>query len=187
MSAYTGTLNGTQRMDTTAVDRGDADGDRLGFGLSGDPRRPCRLPAAELGALRFGIAAVTAAIFLAVKRPALPRLDELGALPLAARSSSRSTPPCSFRRADRLRGRRRLNHQCQPDLHRHLAMALLGERFSGLAWLGTVISFAGIGIIAVPTGTACTFNAGALLVLGSALCSAVNTIVQKPLFAAIIH
>src|ERR1043165_9180850 len=31
----------------------------------------------ELGALRFAIAAVPAAIFLAVQRPALPRLDEL--------------------------------------------------------------------------------------------------------------
>ncbi|WP_292295351.1 DMT family transporter, partial [Mesorhizobium sp.] len=64
-----------------------------------------------------------------------------------------------------------------------MAMALLGERFSGMAWFGTVISFAGIGIIAVADGHGLHFNTGALLVLGSALCSAVNTIVQKPLFA----
>ncbi|RWQ66308.1 MAG: DMT family transporter, partial [Mesorhizobium sp.] len=64
-----------------------------------------------------------------------------------------------------------------------MAMALLGERFSGLAWAGTAISFAGIGIIAMGEGQGLHFNTGALLVLGSALCSAVNTIVQKPLFA----
>ncbi|RVB97703.1 DMT family transporter, partial [Mesorhizobium sp. M7A.F.Ca.CA.002.15.2.1] len=64
-----------------------------------------------------------------------------------------------------------------------MAMALLGERFSGVAWIGTVISFAGIGIIAMADGHGLSFNTGALLVLGSALCSAVNTIVQKPLFA----
>ncbi|TIX65133.1 MAG: DMT family transporter, partial [Mesorhizobium sp.] len=64
-----------------------------------------------------------------------------------------------------------------------MAMVLLGERFSGLAWAGTAISFAGIGIIAMGEGQGLHFNTGALLILGSALCSAVNTIVQKPLFA----
>ena len=33
-----------------------------------------------------------------------------------------------------------------------MAMALLGERFSGMTWAGTVISFAGIGVIAMADG-----------------------------------
>ncbi|TIU01947.1 MAG: EamA/RhaT family transporter, partial [Mesorhizobium sp.] len=77
MNAYTGTLNSTQRMDTTAV---------IAVALtvvgwaSAFPAIRAGLVAfgpLELGALRFAIAAVPAAIFLAVKQPALPRLDEI--------------------------------------------------------------------------------------------------------------
>jgi drug/metabolite transporter (DMT)-like permease len=46
-----------------------------------------------------------------------------------------------------------------------------------------VLSFSGIGIIALGEGEGFAFNHGALLVLGSAVCTAVNTIVQKPLFS----
>src|SRR3569623_607244 len=73
MSTTTGTLNSTQRMDTTAA---------IARALS-VIGWACAFPAIraglaafqplELGALRFAIAAVPAAIFLAVKRPALPR------------------------------------------------------------------------------------------------------------------
>ena len=75
MSEITGTLNSTQRMDTTAA---------IAVALtvvgwaSAFPAIRAGLAAfgpLELGALRFAIAAVPAAIFLAVKRPALPRLD----------------------------------------------------------------------------------------------------------------
>jgi drug/metabolite transporter (DMT)-like permease len=63
-----------------------------------------------------------------------------------------------------------------------MAMPLLGERFSFVAWVGTFLSFFGIGIIALGEGQGLRFDHGALLILGSALCTAVNTIVQKPLF-----
>ncbi|MGY3330288.1 drug/metabolite transporter (DMT)-like permease [Mesorhizobium sp. USDA 4775] len=77
MSAMTGTLNQTQRMDTTAA---------IAVALtvvgwaSAFPAIRAGLAAfgpLELGSLRFAIAAVPAALFLAVKRPALPRLDEV--------------------------------------------------------------------------------------------------------------
>src|SRR5690606_40466929 len=64
-----------------------------------------------------------------------------------------------------------------------MALALLGERFSGWAWFGTFVSFSGIGIIALGEGKGPSFDAGALLILGAAVCTAVTTIVQKPLFA----
>ncbi|RVD37580.1 EamA/RhaT family transporter, partial [Mesorhizobium sp. M4A.F.Ca.ET.020.02.1.1] len=76
MTAYAGTLNQTQRMDTTAA---------IAVALtvvgwaSAFPAIRAGLEAfqpLELGALRFAIAAVPAAIFLAVKRPALPTVDE---------------------------------------------------------------------------------------------------------------
>jgi drug/metabolite transporter (DMT)-like permease len=59
---------------------------------------------------------------------------------------------------------------------------VLGERFSATAWAGTFLSFAGIGIIALGEGEGLTLDRGALLILGAAICTATNTIVQKPLF-----
>ena len=52
-----------------------------------------------------------------------------------------------------------------------MAMPLLGERFSTWAWIGTILSFTGIGIIAMGEGHGFHINAGALLVLVAALCS----------------
>ncbi|WP_292637039.1 DMT family transporter, partial [Mesorhizobium sp.] len=130
------------------------------------------------------IAAVPAAIFLAVKRPALPKLDELwrfvfgGAVFVAL-----YTAMLNFGELTVSAGAAGFIINVSPIFTAIMAMALLGERFSGLAWAGTAISFAGIGIIAMGEGQGLHFNTGALLVLGSALCSAVNTIVQKPLFA----
>ena len=39
-----------------------------------------------------------------------------------------------------------------PILTAHLAMTVLGERFSRLAWMGTLCPFGGIGIIALGEG-----------------------------------
>ncbi|RWQ46911.1 MAG: DMT family transporter [Mesorhizobium sp.] len=184
MNACTGTLNTTQRIDTTAA---------IAVALtvvgwaSAFPAIRAGLVAfgpLELGALRFAIAAVPAAIFLAVKRPALPRLDELwrfafgGAVFVAL-----YTVMLNFGELTVSAGAAGFIINVSPIFTAIMAMALLGERFSGLAWAGTLLSFAGIGIIAMGEGQGLHFNNGALLVLGSALCSAVNTIVQKPLFA----
>ncbi len=185
MNACTGTLNTTQRIDTTAA---------IAVALtvvgwaSAFPAIRAGLVAfgpLELGALRFAIAAVPAAIFLAVKRPALPRLDEFwrfafgGAVFVAL-----YTAMLNFGELTVSAGAAGFIINVSPIFTAIMAMALLGERFSGLAWAGTLLSFAGIGIIAMGEGQGLCFDNGALLVLGSALCSAVNTIVQKPLFAS---
>lgn len=70
-----------------------------------------------------------------------------------------------------------------PVLTAILAIFILGERFRALAWLGTAISFGGVGLIALGEGGGLTLNQGTLLILGAALCTTLNTIVQKPLFA----
>ena len=70
-----------------------------------------------------------------------------------------------------------------PILTAIFAMTFLGERFPRLAWAGTFLSFAGIGVIALGEGEGLDFDTGALLILGAAFCTAVNTIAQKPLFA----
>lgn len=139
---------------------------------------------AELGAVRFAIAAIPSAIFLALTRPALPSWREawrfaFGGIVFVAFYTvllnfgelTVSAGPASFI----ING--------NPIFTAVLAMLFLGERFSRLAWLGTLISFAGMGLIALGEGDGLGINQGALLILGAALCTATASIVQKPLFA----
>jgi drug/metabolite transporter (DMT)-like permease len=144
MSAYTGTLNGTQRMDTTATVAVALT--VLGW-ASAFPAIRAGLGAfqpLELGALRFAIAAVPAAIFLAVKRPALPRVDELwrfafgGAIFVAL-----YTVMINYGELTVSAGAASFIINVSPIFTAIMATALLGERFSRLAWLGTLISFTG--------------------------------------------
>ena len=69
-----------------------------------------------------------------------------------------------------------------PILTALFATAFLSERFSVIAWGGTLLSFAGIGIIALGEGEGLRFDAGALLILGAAFVTSANAIAQKPLF-----
>ncbi|TPL28327.1 EamA/RhaT family transporter [Mesorhizobium sp. B2-4-9] len=184
MRAMTSTLNPAQRMDTTAA---------VAVALtvigwaSAFPAIRAGLAAfepLELGALRFAIAAVPAAIFLAVRRPTLPRIGELWRLAFGgAVFVALYTAMLNFGELTVSAGAAGFIINVSPIFTAIMAMALLGERFSTMAWVGTAISFSGIGIIAMADGQGLHFDTGALLVLGSALCSAVNTIVQKPLFA----
>lgn len=138
----------------------------------------------ELGAARFAIAAVPAAVFLIITRPALPRWSEawrffVGGLFFVALYTTLlnlgeqtvSAGPASF------------IINVNPIITAAFAVMFLGERFGRGAWLGTAVSFAGIGLIALGEGDALRIDAGALLILGSALCNSVTTVVQKPLFA----
>lgn len=139
---------------------------------------------AELGALRFLIAAVPAALFLAVLRPGLPGFAEAwrfvfgGAVFVAL-----YTTLLNFGELTVSAGAASFIINVSPILTALLAMLVLGERFSGLAWIGTAISFGGIGLIAIGESGGLVLNQGALLILGAALCTTLNTIVQKPLFA----
>lgn len=138
----------------------------------------------ELGALRFAIAAVPAALYLAIRRPALPRKEELwrfavgGVVFIALYTALLNIGELTVSA-----GAASFIINVSPIFTAIMAMALLGERFSKLAWFGTFVSFAGIAIIAIGEGRGLSFNGGALLVLGSALCASINTIVQKPLLA----
>lgn len=139
---------------------------------------------AELGALRFLIAALPAALFLAIVRPGLPKLAEAwrflfgGAVFVAL-----YTTLLNFGELTVSAGAASFIINVSPVLTAILAIFILGERFRALAWLGTAISFGGVGLIALGEGGGLTLNQGTLLILGAALCTTLNTIVQKPLFA----
>lgn len=65
-----------------------------------------------------------------------------------------------------------------------LAVLFLGERFRLLAWIGTALSFAGVALIASGQPGGLSFGAGAMLILGAALCQAIFFALQRPLIAA---
>lgn len=138
----------------------------------------------ELGALRFAIAAVPAAIYLMIVRPALPALNELwrfafgGVVFIAL-----YTVLLNYGEISVSAGAASFIINVNPIITAVLAMILLGERFPVLAWIGTFLSFAGIGIIALGEGQGLIFNTGALLILGSALCTSLSSIVQKRLYS----
>lgn len=66
-----------------------------------------------------------------------------------------------------------------------LSLALGQERLSKVGWLGSFISLAGVLLIVLGRGQTVGFTAGALLVLISALASALYFVLQKPLLTQV--
>jgi drug/metabolite transporter (DMT)-like permease len=138
----------------------------------------------ELGALRFAVAAIPAALFLAVTRPRLPSLGEawrfaVGGLFFVALY----TGLLNLGEQSVDAGAASFIINVNPIITAVLAITILGEPFGKLAWGGTTVSFVGIGLIALGEGGGLRLDGGALLILGSALCNSITTITQKPLFA----
>ena len=107
----------------------------------------------ELGALRFAIAAVPAAIFLAVTRPALPTCSDSWRLAFGGiLFVALYTALLNFGEMTVSAGAASFIINANPIMTAVLAMLLLGERFTRRAWLGTALSFAGIGLIAFGEG-----------------------------------
>jgi drug/metabolite transporter (DMT)-like permease len=184
MNAATEALNSPQRMDAVA---GIAVAATVVGWASAFPAIRAGLEAfspLELGALRFAIAAIPAALYLAIKRPTLPKLNEFwrfafgGAVFVALYTAMLNIGELTVSA-----GAASFIINVSPIFTAIMAMMFLGERFPLVAWGGTLLSFAGIGIIALGESNGLQFNTGTLLVLGAALCSATNTIVQKPLFS----
>jgi drug/metabolite transporter (DMT)-like permease len=139
---------------------------------------------AEMAALRFALAGGPATLFLIATRAKLPELGDIwrflvgGVIFIAGYAlllnfGQRVVPagPAAF------------IINTNPIMTAVLAMMILGERFSLIAWLGTALSFAGIGVIALGKGLDVEIGVSVLLILGAAFCNAITTVLQKPLFA----
>ena len=138
----------------------------------------------ELGAVRFAIAAVPAGLFLAVTRPPLPAWRDawrflVGGLLFVALY----TALLNMGEETVSAGAASFIINVNPIITAGLAMVLLGERFGVWAWTGTLVSFAGIGLIALGEGQGLRIDMGALLILGAACCTSITAVVQKPLLA----
>lgn len=137
----------------------------------------------ELGAVRFAVAAIPAAIFLAVTRPKLPEVNELWRFGVGGFGFvALYTGLLNYGELTVSAGAASFIINVSPILTALFATAFLGERFSVIAWGGTLLSFAGIGIIALGEGDSLHFDAGALFILGAAFVTSANAIAQKPLF-----
>jgi drug/metabolite transporter (DMT)-like permease len=62
-----------------------------------------------------------------------------------------------------------------------IAMFALRERLTPVGWFGTLLGFVGVGVIAIGSGGAPGFTKGALLILLSAVMTALFFVYQKPL------
>ncbi|HWJ74085.1 MAG TPA: DMT family transporter [Kaistia sp.] len=136
----------------------------------------------QLAAARYCAAAVPALLYLVIARPPLPtkrdllRLAVIGPLFISVyavllNTGEQTVPagPASF------------ILQINPVLVALLAMPLLGERFGLFGWIGTALSFLGVGLIAFGHSDHFTLDPGALLIVGSAFCTSISTLLQKPL------
>jgi drug/metabolite transporter (DMT)-like permease len=136
----------------------------------------------ELAAARYLTAAIPAALYLAIVRPPLParrdfaRLVVIGVLFISAYAVLLNTGEQTI-----AAGPASFIIQVNPILVALIAMPMLGERFGFYGWLGTGVSFLGVGLIAYGSGDGLGLNVGALLILGAAFCTSISTILQKPL------
>jgi drug/metabolite transporter (DMT)-like permease len=138
----------------------------------------------ELGSLRFTIAAVPAAILLLVLRPTLPSKAEFARLALGGFIFVATyTVVLNIGEKTVAAGPASFIVNVSPIITALLAMTLLGEKFGLRAWAGTALSFIGIGLVATGDGSRFEINVGALFILMAAVCTALDPIVRKPLFA----
>jgi len=137
----------------------------------------------ELGALRFGIAALPCAVLLLIMRPALPTAREF--LRIALRGLvcvAIYTVALNVGEQTVSSGAASFIVNVSPVLTAIWAILLLGERFGPVAWLGTALSFGGVTLVALSSNADFKFDAGVLFILAAALCTSIDAVIQKPLF-----
>ncbi|KVL20558.1 DMT family transporter [Burkholderia ubonensis] len=147
------------------------------------------LPPIQLAAARFATAAVLVIVWLAWRRPRLPawrdalRFLLCGFLGIALYNALLNTGETTV-----APGAASFIVNTLPIFTALLASVFLGERFSRWGWLGSLISLAGIAVIAHGQPGGLTLGAGSTLILGAAWCSASYFVLQRrliPLYGAL--
>jgi drug/metabolite transporter (DMT)-like permease len=136
----------------------------------------------QLAAARFATAAVLIIAWLAVRRPRVPtRVDALrfllcGFLGIALYNALLNTGEQTVSA-----GAASFIVNTLPIFTALLAAVFLGERFNRWGWLGSLVSLAGIAVIARGQPGGLGLGAGSTLILGAALCSASYFVLQRRL------
>ncbi len=135
-----------------------------------------------LAALRFTIATVIWVAWLAWSRPKLPSAkDILRLLICAAIGIALYNVLLNTGQVTVSAGAASFIVNTVPVITAILAVTFMGEKFSLWAWAGTLISFAGVALIASGQPGGFSFGAGTMLVLGAALCQATFFTLQRPI------
>jgi len=136
----------------------------------------------ELASARFAVASALVLIWLAIRRPPLPTRGD------AARFLICGLIGISVYNGLLNQGERTVSAgaaafivNVAPILTAILATVFLRERFSPWGWGGALVSFAGVGLIALGQPGGLAFGGGAVLVAGAALCTAIYFVLQRPL------
>jgi drug/metabolite transporter (DMT)-like permease len=137
-----------------------------------------------LASARFGMAAVLVIAWLAWTRPPRPSLSDAwrifmcGLAGIALYNITLNTGQQTVSA-----GAASFIVNSAPILTALLALVFLKERFTIWGWIGTVVSFSGIAVIASGQPGGLTFGAGTTFILGSAICTGSYFVLQKPLVA----
>lgn len=136
----------------------------------------------HLASARFGTAAIVVAAWLAYRRPRLPtardalRFVGCGFFGIAIYNALLNTGETTV-----APGAASFIVNSLPIFTALFATIFLGERFNRWAWLGSIFSFAGIGVIASGQPGGLLPGAGASLILLAAVCSAAFIVMQRRL------
>lgn len=137
-----------------------------------------------LASARFGLAAVLVIAWLAWTRPPWPsRSDALRIFLCGLAGIALYNIMLNTGQQTVAAGAASFIVNSAPILTALLALVFLKERFTIWGWIGTIISFSGIAIIASGQPGGLTFGAGTTFILGSAICTASYFVLQKPLVA----
>jgi drug/metabolite transporter (DMT)-like permease len=138
----------------------------------------------ELGALRFAVAAVPAALLLAFSQWNWPSPREFARIGLCGvLSMALYTSLLNLGERTVSGGAASFICGVAPILAALLASRLLEERFGWRGWAGIAISFAGVGIIAAAEDGGVNPGSGAVWILGAAVSAAFAVVLQKPVLA----
>ncbi|WP_048647740.1 DMT family transporter [Nitratireductor soli] len=139
-----------------------------------------------LAAIRFALAALLAIVWLAWRRPARFSRRDLATLVLCGilgialynvlLNSGQKTVSA---------GAASFIVNTQPMFMAILAVLVLKEAFNRWSWVGTALGFAGLAVIAWGQPGALEFGAGSSLILAAAVCAALFSVMQRPLFLRI--
>jgi drug/metabolite transporter (DMT)-like permease len=136
----------------------------------------------ELAAARFVVASALALAWLTIRRPPPPTRADAGRF-LVCGLIGISIYNGLLNQGERTvsAGAAAFVINIAPILTAILATIFLRERFSVWGWGGALISFAGVGLIALGQPGGLAFGGGASLVAGAALCTAIYFVIQRPL------
>jgi drug/metabolite transporter (DMT)-like permease len=134
----------------------------------------------ELALLRFGTASIALAVWAVVTRMRMPAVRDIPVIALAGFIGiSVYHVSLNFGEQTVSSAAAALIISASPVVTAVLSTRFLGEKLTWLGWAGTLVSFAGVAVIALGEGGGLHFDANAVLVLIAAVSSSAYMIVSK--------